>query len=59
MTEHKVVTFRRNHGWAARCDTCHDATFGGFPTRTAARDALEHRAMDANPEPRSTPRPSA
>lgn len=56
MTGHRVVTFERNGGYAARCEEpgCDDMTFGGFATRSAARAALEHRDHDANPEPRST-----
>jgi len=42
MLAHKITTFERGGGYAARCDTCGDLTFGGFPTRTAARAALVH-----------------
>lgn len=45
---HHVVTFARNDGYAARCEHphCNVATFGGFPTRTEAREAAarQHRA---------------
>lgn len=49
MTTHKVTTVPRGKsgdqgqhpGYAARC-TCGAITFGGFRTRTEARDALEH-----------------
>lgn len=39
---HRVVTLERQGGFAARCEhpDCNAITFGGFPTRTAARDAL-------------------
>lgn len=45
---HRVITFPRNDGYAARCEHpgCTVATFGGFETRTAAREAAtqQHRA---------------
>ena len=48
MHGHKVVTIERGDGYAARCETCGDITFGGFPTRTEAREALTHEeAPDA------------
>lgn len=38
--KHKIVTVARNGGYAARCETCGAITFGGFDTRTEARQAL-------------------
>lgn len=40
MKAHKVDTRPRNGGYLAACRDCDAITFGGFPTRTAARDAL-------------------
>lgn len=47
---HKTTTFERGtsgdkgerKGYAARCETCGAVTFGGFPSKTAAKEALEH-----------------
>jgi len=47
MTSHRVVTLERNGGYAARCETCGDITFGGFRTRTEARAALVHATKAA------------
>ena len=49
MTTHKITTVERGKsgdqgqrkGYAASC-TCGAITFGGFGSRTEARDALEH-----------------
>lgn len=49
MSMHKVVTVERGTdaegrpGYAARCETpgCGEITFGGFPSRAAARRELE------------------
>ncbi|WP_068492493.1 hypothetical protein [Pseudoclavibacter helvolus] len=40
MTGHKVETHPRQGGYMARCLDCTAITFGGFPTRTAAREAI-------------------
>lgn len=42
MPAHRVATFRRGNGYAAACEqpNCGALTFGGFPTRTDARNAL-------------------
>lgn len=40
MTRHKIATRPRNGGYLAACRDCDAITFGGFPTRTAAREAL-------------------
>lgn len=39
---HRIITFERNGGYAARCEEpeCGEITFGGFQTRTAASIAL-------------------
>lgn len=37
---HEVQTIERNGGYMARCLDCTAITFGGFPTRTAAREAI-------------------
>lgn len=57
---HKVVTVERNGGYAARCEierdgTAHlcDITFGGFESRTEAREALTHQDVSANHMDRS------
>lgn len=49
MKGHRVVTVERQGGYAARCEVEVDGvatlcgiTFGGFPTRTAARAAITH-----------------
>ena len=46
MTRHHIITVPRQGGYAARCEYEVDGevqlcniTFGGFPTRTAARQA--------------------
>ena len=47
---HKTVAFERGtsdyrgmvKGYAAECETCGAVTFGGFATKAAAIDALEH-----------------
>lgn len=43
---HKVVTYERGGGFAARC-TCGDLTFGGYGSRTEARAALLHENAPA------------
>lgn len=40
MASDKVSTSERNGGYMARCNDCDAITFGGFPTRTAAREAI-------------------
>lgn len=40
MGAHKVVTFERGGGYAARCEDCDEITFGGFASRSEAREAL-------------------
>lgn len=51
--KHETVTFQRGHDdagrptYAARCETCGAATFGGAPTAAAAREALRHDDDDA------------
>lgn len=47
MTSHRVVTFERQGGYAARCEDCDGITFGGFPSRSAAREALTHEETPA------------
>ena len=49
MRGHKIITVERGDGFAARCEVERDGeihlcdiTFGGFPTRTAARQAITH-----------------
>lgn len=44
---HTVVTIERAGGYAAFCNDCHACTFGGFPTRSAARSACH--TTDAGP----------
>lgn len=52
---HIAVAFERgtsgftgqNKGYAARCETCGAVTFGGFQTKTEAKAALEHTAVQA------------
>lgn len=52
---HQTAAFERGtyghdgsqKGYAARCDTCGTVTFGGFRTKTDAKAALEHTAVQA------------
>lgn len=45
---HQVVTVERQGGFAARCEcSCGAITAGGFPTRTAAREALARQFPSA------------
>jgi hypothetical protein len=52
---HSAVAFERgtsggqgqHKGYAAQCDTCGAVTFGGFRTKTDAKGALEHNAVQA------------
>lgn len=37
--QHQVITVERQGGYASRC-SCGEVTFGGFPSRSAARLAL-------------------
>lgn len=52
MSAHEVVTVERGTTWdgkpgfAARCDTCGAITFGGAPSRRAAREALDGAHAD-------------
>lgn len=53
MTRHKIVTVARQGGYAARCEYEVDGekqlcaiTFGGFPTRTAAREACKQSCVE-------------
>lgn len=49
---HKIETKPRNGGYLARCLDCDAITFGGFPSRTAARAALAgHDLSIADPIP--------
>ncbi|PPF83773.1 hypothetical protein C5E07_09780 [Pseudoclavibacter sp. RFBJ3] len=52
---HKVQTLERNGGFMARCLDCTAITFGGFPTRTAARAALAgHEEQEKTPDVAAT-----
>lgn len=46
--KHRAEAFRRGEGWAASCDDCEAVTFGGFPTKRAALNALDHDVEDKN-----------
>lgn len=60
---HKVLAFERGtygdagelQGYAARCETCGAATFGGFASKSAASSSLLHHASDAPYQTRSLP----
>lgn len=49
MKRHKVDTRPRNGGYLAACRDCDAITFGGFPTRTAAREALTGHEHEETP----------
>lgn len=52
---HKTVAYERGtfgdqgqlKGYAASCETCGAVTFGGFASKTLAKAALEHTAVQA------------
>ncbi|WNT44936.1 hypothetical protein SEA_ABBYDAISY_41 [Arthrobacter phage AbbyDaisy] len=52
---HKTVAYERGtfgdqgqlKGYAASCETCGAVTFGGFASKTLAKAALEHAAVQA------------
>lgn len=55
LAGHKAVAFERgtsgdqgqHKGYAASCETCGAVIFGGFPTKTEAKGALDHDEVAA------------